>query len=98
MLGRARVYEYDGTGVGTGVGHRAYAVRRFCGALPPTAYCLTVCLFAAAAVTSGFEIDERKVTIAGGVHVGVVFATIMLHSSLMRSVTWFKSRAFSSLS
>lgn len=63
----------------------------------PSAFCLGVCLSAAAAATDGSETNEKGVTVAGGVHVGVILTVIVLHTSLVRSSTWVWSWALSSL-
>lgn len=59
--------------------------------------CPGVSPFVAAAVTFQSEINERGVTVAWGVYVGIAFAATMLHISLVRSATWFWNRVLSSV-
>lgn len=64
----------------------------------PVTYYMWGCLFAVAATTTRYKISGRVVAVDGGVHVGVVFATTVLCTSLVKSATWFRRWALSSLS
>lgn len=76
----------------------AFGAYGTCGVGFPAACCLEVGLCAAAVITSGCEISEIGIAVTGGVYVGVVYAATMLCIFLVRSVTYFWSRALSCLS
>lgn len=98
MLGHADGCKYVGTGVDTRGGRGAGDTRRTCGVVFAAAYCLVVFQSATAAATSRFDINGRGVAVAEGVHVGVIFATTMLGTSLESFTTWHWSRVLSSVS
>lgn len=66
-------------------------MRRGIGAVPSVMCIPGGCLSAVAATSAGSEVIERRVAIAGRIHMGVAFAATMLRTSLVRSTTWFRS-------
>lgn len=83
----ARRSVYDLAGVFAADVRGAWGDNESSGAVSLTACYLGVCLFAAVVAISASAISGRGVTVAGGVHVNMVFVFTVLRISLVTSVT-----------
>lgn len=87
MLGRAGGCEYVRVGEVARTGCDVTGVQRDCSGVLPAATCLRVGLSVAAAATSVFDINDRRVAVAGGDHNNIALTATVLRTSLVRSAT-----------